>query len=57
MKPGLRTILLDYDDGDDISGAIMAYDLDGDRLCRDGLAYYDDRDHIYRRKLKKGRDA
>lgn len=53
----LRTILLDYDDGDDISGAIMAYGLDGERLCRDGEAYYDDRNHIYRRKIKKGRDA
>lgn len=49
----LRTILLDYDDGDDISGAIMAYDLDGADLCKRDLAYYDEATHTYRRRLPK----
>lgn len=49
----LSTILLDYDDGDDIAGAIMAYDLDGEDLCRRDLAYYDEPTHTYRRKLPK----
>ena len=48
-RPRLRTLLCDYDQGDDLIGVLMAYGIDGADLCRRGLAYYDEDANCYRR--------
>jgi hypothetical protein len=53
MRHKLKTILLDYDEGDDITGAIMAYGLDGRKLVELGVASYDRDANVYRRTFRK----
>lgn len=53
MRQQLEKRLFDYDDGDSIMGAIMAYRLDGKELVRLGLAHYDEEEHVYRKGKKE----